>query len=169
MGATKRASPPTGIDVSDASDLSAQARPSIEEVYRDSRAILVRLAYLLTGSRDVAEDVVQTAFAAAQERWAFIDEPLAYLRQVIVNQAHETHRHRYRHPPDIAAPVTHLPEIDETWNELRRLPPAQRAVVVLRFYEDLPLTEIAQLVERPASTVRSDLRRALDRLRRTLS
>jgi RNA polymerase sigma factor (sigma-70 family) len=138
-------------------------------VYRDERLKLVRLAYLLTGSRDVAEDVVQSAFAAAHSRWSRIEEPVAYLRQAIVNQAKDVHRRRYRRPPDPPELVTHQPDIDETWHELRRLSPLQRAVVVLRFYEDLPLTEIARLLDRPAGTVRSDLHRALDRLRRTLT
>jgi RNA polymerase sigma-70 factor (sigma-E family) len=151
------------------SHLSVGAQPPIEQVYRDERLKLVRLAYLLTGSRDVAEDVVQSAFAAAHSRWSRIEEPVAYLRQAIVNQAKDVHRRRYRRPPDPPEPVTHQPDIDETWHELRRLSPLQRAVVVLRFYEDLPLTEIARLLDRPAGTVRSDLHRALDRLRRTLT
>jgi RNA polymerase sigma factor (sigma-70 family) len=143
-------------------------RAGIEEVYRSERLGLVRLAYLLCGERDGAEDLVQTAFTAAQGRWADIDEPLPYLRRVIVNQANEVHRRRYRRPPDGPEPVTHQPDIDETWAELCQLPVRQRTVVVLRFYEDLPLTEIARLLDRPAGTVRSDLHRALESLRRTL-
>ena len=61
------------------------------------------------------------------------------------------------------------PVVDDTWNAVQRLSPIQRAVVVLRFYEDLPLTEIAQAVGRPDSTVRSDLRRALQHLRQELN
>jgi RNA polymerase sigma-70 factor (sigma-E family) len=151
------------------SELSIGSRPPIEQVYRDERLKLVRLAYLLTGVRDVAEDVVQNAFAAAHTRWDRIDEPVAYLRRAIVNQAKDVHRRRYRRPPDPPEAVTHQPDLDETWAELRHLTPQQRAVVVLRFYEDLPLTEIARMLDRPAGTVRSDLHRALDRLRRTLS
>ena len=56
------------------SDLSTEPRPSIEQTYRDRRLALVRIAYLLTGSRAVAEDLVQTDFAAAQARWAHIDD-----------------------------------------------------------------------------------------------
>ncbi len=149
-------------------DLNAEPR-EVEQVYRDERAALLRLAFLLSGSRPAAEDIVQTAFASAQARWATIDNPGAYLRRVVVNQAQDGHRRRYRlGPQPVVEPVTHQPELDETWAELRRLPPSQRAVVVLRFYEDLSLTEIARLLDRPASTVRSDLRRALERLRRTL-
>jgi RNA polymerase sigma factor (sigma-70 family) len=152
------------------SDVNAEARPDVERVYRDQRVALVRLALLLTGSRELAEDIVQTAFTAAQARWATIDEPVAYLRRVVVNRANDAHRKRYRRrPPAIVEPVTQQPEIDDTWAEVRRLPSRQRAVVVLRFYEDLPLTEIARLLHRPPSTIRSDLHRALDRLRRTLA
>jgi RNA polymerase sigma factor (sigma-70 family) len=66
-------------------------------------------------------------------------------------------------------PVTTIPELDETWALVRRLPATQRAVVVLHYYEDLPLVEIGRLLDRPANTVRSDLRRAHARLRKDLS
>ncbi len=65
--------------------------------------------------------------------------------------------------------ITCIPEVDETWALIQRLPSAQRAVVVLHYYEDLPLVEVANILDRPASTVRSDLRRALDRLRSALT
>jgi len=141
----------------------------VEKVYRDERVALLRLAFLLSGSRLAAEDIVQTAFAAAQSRWASIDNHGAYLRRVVVNQAKDGHRRSYRlrSLPSVE-PVTHQPDLDETWAELRRLPSRQRAVVVLRFYEDLPLTEVARLLDCPAGTVRSDLHRALDHLRRTI-
>ena len=57
------------------------------------------------------------------------------------------------------------PEVDEAWRFVQALPTIQRAVVVLRFYEDLSLTDIGSMLGRPASTVRSDLRRALTTLR----
>ena len=149
-------------------DLNTEPSPAIEDVYRGERLGLLRLAFLLTGARDQAEDIVQTAFAAAQPRWDELSDPLAYLRRVVVNRARDLHRRRYRRRPRLEPAVTHLPEIDETWAELRRLPDRQRAVVVLRFYADLPLTDIARLLDRPEGTVRSDLHRALDQLRRTL-
>jgi RNA polymerase sigma-70 factor (sigma-E family) len=149
--------------------MQTRSRPDADRVYREERTALLRLAYLLTGSSDLAEDIVQTAFAAGWGRWDALDDPVAYLRRVVVNQAKDAHRRRYRRRPGPEPePVTGEPAIDETWAELRRLPPRQRAVVVLRFYEDLPLTEIAVLLDRPAGTVRSDLHRALDHLRRTL-
>ena len=151
------------------SDLDAGRRPDLEVVYRDERLALLRLAFLLVGSREAAEDVVQTAFAAAHRHWATIDNPAAYLRRVVVNQAKDSHRRRYR-KSSIASPtaVTHLPDVDETWAVIQQLPDRQRAVVVLRFYEDLPLTDIARVLDCPEGTVRSALHRALKRLRRTL-
>jgi RNA polymerase sigma factor (sigma-70 family) len=143
---------------------------AFEDVYRTHRLPLIRLALLLTGSREHAEDIVQTAFAAAHDRWADVADPPAYLRRAVVNLANEMHRRRFRERLLVQRErTTDIPEIDETWAEIRRLPSSQRAVVVLRFYEDLPLADIAALLDRPPATVRSDLRRALDRLRRTLS
>lgn len=151
------------------SELDTRPPPDLEQIYRHERTGLVRLALLLVGSRELAEDLVQTAFASAQPRWSSIDDPVAYLRRAIVNRANDSHRRRFRQPAVTERePVTHLPEIDETWAEIQRLPTVQRAIVVLRFYEDLPLVEIARLLDRPEGTVRSNLHRALARLRRTL-
>jgi RNA polymerase sigma factor (sigma-70 family) len=153
-------------------ELGDSETPVLEETYRELRLPLLRLAFLLTGSRETAEDVVQSAFASAQPRWQRIDDPRAYLRRSVVNLAKDGQRREFRRrllqrlQPEA---VTAIPEIDETWALVRRLPATQRAVVVLHYYEDLPLVEIGQLIDRPASTVRSDLRRALNRLRKALS
>ena len=144
--------------------------PELALVYRDHRLRLLRLAYLLTGSREQSEDLVQAAFASALPRWDSIQHPLAYLRQAIVNRAADQHRRASRERAVPAPePVTQPPEIDEMWTEIQKLSPIQRTVVVLRFYEDLPLVEIGILMDRPPATVRSDLRRALDQLRKAIS
>ena len=146
--------------------------PVLEETYREMRLPLLRLAFLLTGSRETAEDLVQSAFAAAQPRWDQIVDPPAYLRRSVVNLAKDGHRREFRRRRLLRPepePVTAIPELDETWSLVRQLPTTQRAVVVLHYYEDLSLVEIGHLLERPASTVRSDLRRALARLRKDLS
>jgi RNA polymerase sigma factor (sigma-70 family) len=147
-----------------------QTDPSdIEQIYRDHRLPLVRLGFLLTGSREDSEDLVQSAFATASAYWYEIEQPLAYLKRAVVNQASDLHKRRARERGRPAAEgVTEIPEVDETWAILQRLPHKQRMVVVLRFYEDLPLLEIARLLDRPPATVRSDLRRALGRLRKAL-
>jgi RNA polymerase sigma factor (sigma-70 family) len=152
-------------------ELSGSGAAVFEETYRTLRLPLIRLALLLTGSRETAEDVVQNAFASAQPRWDRIDDPPAYLRRSVVNLAKDGQRREFRHRRLQRAepePVTAIPEIDETWSLVRQLPAVQRAVVVLHYYEDLPLVEIGRLLDRPASTVRSDLRRALTRLRKAL-
>lgn len=145
---------------------------SLEEAYREHRVALLRLAYLVGGSRELAEDVVQTAFATAQPRWDQVEDPLPYLKRAVVNQVKDAQRRWYRsqrHREHHATPQSVLPpEVDETWQLIASLPLHQRAAVVLHYYEDLPLTEVAEILGRPASTVRSDHRRALDRLRKAL-
>jgi len=141
----------------------------IEHVYRENRLSLIRLGFLLTGSQHEAEDLVQTAFAAAQPRWSEIDQPVAYLRQVIVNRAKDAQRRAFRAPPSPTEAITHIDEIDETFAAILELSEMQRAVVVLHFYEDLSLVDIATILDRPASTVRSDLNRALTHLRKAVS
>jgi RNA polymerase sigma factor (sigma-70 family) len=143
--------------------------PDLEQIYRDHRLALVRLAFLLTGSREDSEDLVQSAFATASARWDEIEQPLAYLKRAVLNRASDLRKRRARERGRPAGEaVTELPEVDETWAVLKRLPHRQRVVIVLRFYEDLPLLEIARLLDRPPATVRSDLRRALGRLRKAL-
>ena len=148
------------------------AVPSFEEAYRDYREPLIRLAFLMCGSRELSEDLVQTAFLSAHARWPQIADPKAYLRRTVVNLVKNHQRRAFRGLrlpwTTLAEPVTEIPDVDETWHLIQRLPATQRAVVVLHYYEDLPLVDIAALLDRPASTVRSDLRRALERLRKDL-
>ena len=142
-----------------------------EEAYRDHRLALLRLAYLMSGSHDVSEDAVQSVFASAHDRWDQIENPLPYLKRAVVNVVKDGQRRRLRllaRTPERPL-VTLPPEVDETWAQIARLPWVQRAVVVLHYYEDLPLTEVAAVLDRPAATVRSDHRRALDKLRKALA
>ncbi|RFS81410.1 sigma-70 family RNA polymerase sigma factor [Actinomadura spongiicola] len=143
--------------------------PDLERVYREQRPDLVRLGFLLTGSREHAEDLVQAAFATACENWEQIDKPSAYLKRAVVNRANDLHRRRFRERGRrVSEPTTHIPEVDETWRLIKQLPPRQRIVIVLHFYEDMQLIQIAELLARPPSTIRSDLKRALDRLRKVI-
>ena len=146
---------------------------SLEDAYREHRVALLRLAYLVGASRELAEDVVQAAFASAQPRWDQVEDGFAYLKRAVVNQVKDDQRRRYRRlrhgaTHETAALSALPPEVDETWGVIAALPWPQRAVVVLHYYEDLPLNEIAEVLGRPAPTVRSDHRRALERLRKAL-
>jgi RNA polymerase sigma factor (sigma-70 family) len=155
-------------DWRDVRDVSSVPLP-LETVYRSSRPALTRLAYLLVGDRDEAEDIVQTVFATAASRWETINDPPAYLRRAVINRVHDVHRRSFR---EAATSPTETsidePELDDVWRFVQRLPTVQRAVVVLRFYEDLGLADIATLLDRPPSTIRSDLRRALSKLKWSL-
>lgn len=146
--------------------------PGFEETYRAHRLALVRLAFLMCGSRDLSEDLVQTVFTSAHPRWHAIDNHLAYLRRGVVNRAKDGQRRDVRRRcialPPAQEPVTSIPEVDETWALIQRLPWERRAVVVLHYYEDLPLVEVARILNRAEGTVRSDHRRALDWLRKAL-
>jgi len=139
--------------------------------YRAERVNLVRLAFLLSGSKEEAEDAVQSVFAVAHGRWGEIGNHGAYLRRAVVNRVRESQRRTFRRRrlmPSDPTIVTGAPSVDETWAVVRSLPRHQREVVVLHFYDDLSLPDIAAALGRNRATVRSDLRRALTRLRRTI-
>lgn len=142
-----------------------------EEAYREHRMALLRLAYLISGSHEMSEDVVQSAFTSAHERWDQIQNPLPYLKKAVINLVKDGQRRHLRlRPGAVERPSVALPhEVDETWTQIGRLTWVQRAVIVLHYYEDLPLAEVADILKRPAATVRSDHRRALDKLRKALA
>jgi RNA polymerase sigma factor (sigma-70 family) len=146
---------------------------AFEETYRANRLGLVRLAYLMCGSHDLAEDLVHDAFASAHPRWHAIDNHVAYLRRAVVNRAKDEQRRdvrRRRAPYPLASDlVTHPPDVDQTWALIQKLPWERRAVLVLHYHADLPLVEVARLLDRPEGTVRSDHHRALDWLREELA
>ena len=136
-------------------------------LYRARYAPMVRLAYLLTGSQAVAEELVQDAFVAVHRSWDRALNPSAYLRTSVVNACRSWGRRRSLEQvrqPRPAEPTTL--EADELWDVLQTLPPRQRAAIVLRFYEDLPDDEIAQLLGCRVATVRTAVFRGLEKLRK---
>ena len=140
----------------------------LEVLYEAHRHRLVRLAHLLTGSHALAEEIVQEAFVVLCARPGPVEHGPAYARGVVVNLARKAQRRRgveERYALRIApSPVALPPELDSVWTAVKGLPPDQRAVVVLRFYEDASLQEIADLLGRPLGTVKSHLHRALRKL-----
>ena len=144
------------------------AEPLVE-LYRDRYEPMVRLAYLLTGDRSVAEELVQDAFVNVHRSWGRVDNPPAYLRAAVVNACRSWGRRRVlelRRQPAPAEPVGLV--ADELWDALQVLPMRQRAAVVLRFYEDLPDARIAELLGCREATVRTAIHRALERLRKEI-
>ncbi|GAB4047969.1 SigE family RNA polymerase sigma factor [Catellatospora paridis] len=132
---------------------------------------LLRTAYLLCGSRDRAEDVLQNALAAALPKWRRMEHPEAYLRRVMVNQLANDWRRPIREIVTAALPdrARHtgdaVEERDELWSALRRLPVRMRAVLVLRYWEDRSEQETAQILGVTVGTVKSHSSRGLARLR----
>jgi RNA polymerase sigma-70 factor (sigma-E family) len=140
---------------------------------------LLRFGHVLTGRRDEAEDLVQEALAKSMRRWhrSRPDEPMAYVRKVMVN----THVTRWRRwgsrvqlgdVPDAAADDARLQrshDRDALRRALAGLPPRQRAVLVLRYLEDMPDEEIAMLLGCQPATVRSLAFRGLAAVRPLLA
>ena len=144
---------------------------SFERFFREHRERLVRLAHLLTGSHEVAEEIVQEAMLAAHRQWDRLENPAGYVRTSLVNLARSHHRRRgveARRPPARDLEGALPPEVDEMWEIVRRLRDDERAVLVLRFYEDLTIDDIARILDRPAGTVKSLLHRTLARLKEEL-
>jgi RNA polymerase sigma-70 factor (sigma-E family) len=133
---------------------------------------LRRLAYLLTGDWNEAEDLVQEALVRCERRWRGIaaDDPHAYVRRAVVNGASNWRRRRRLELPlpDGTAVSDHAPATDARitlLSALRRLPLDQRQVLVLRFFEQLTEAETAQALGIPAGTVKSRTSRGLEALR----
>ncbi len=137
---------------------------------------LLRFAYLLTGDQYLAEDLTQEALVRAHRRWSYIERasPEPYLRKAIVRQYLSWRRRRSSSEttvanlpdrPDPSKEIDRVAERDELWSLLRTLPRAQRAVLVLRYYEDLADRDIAEILRCSESTVRVHAFKALKRLR----
>jgi RNA polymerase sigma-70 factor (sigma-E family) len=138
---------------------------------------LLRFGHVLTGNPHEAEELAQEALMRTCARWRRIrhDEPVAYVRRTMVNAWISRWRRRWRETrlPDgwDAAGTVDAPVWDErerTLTALRTLPPRQRAVVVLRYYDDLSEAQIADVLGCSVGTVKSHASRALATLRRVL-
>lgn len=152
---------------------TGNAQAAFEEFVATRWGPLSRTAYLLTGHLHDAEDLLQTALARAATRWEHIDDHEAYVRRILYTQAISQWRWRRRRPPEVltddlpqAAADEPDPDIRLILNEaLARLTPKQRAVLVLRFYEDRSESQTAELLDVSVGTVKSQTRHALGRLR----
>jgi RNA polymerase sigma-70 factor (sigma-E family) len=154
---------------------------TFEEYIAARGPALVRFARVLTGDHHRAEDLVQEALAKAYPRWSRIlrnDQPDVYVRRVIANAANSWWRRRSNREPAVGEPVDRpshgdlgadAVERDAMWRQIRRLPDRQRAVLVLRYYEDLDDATIANILRCSPATVRTHAARALLTLRQRLA
>ncbi len=143
-----------------------------ERVWREQYVALVRSAWLLTGSREDAEDAVHEAWLACASRLSVVERPEAYLRRAVVNACHGRHRRRdveQRALARFGAPESAMPEhlVDLT-DALARLSDRARSVVVLRSYVGLPDDEIGRVLGCTAVTVRVIFHRAMVGLREVI-
>jgi len=134
---------------------------------------LVRLAFAITFDAAIAEEVVQDAFVGLHRKSGQVDNAVGYLQRSVVNLSVSVIRRRKvvdRQPRPVPEQYgASAPEIDEMWARVQRLPAKQRAVIVLRFWEDMSLAEIAHVLDRPTNSVKTSLRRAIQTLKEDLS
>jgi RNA polymerase sigma-70 factor (sigma-E family) len=157
--------------------MQTELEDRFQEFVRNRWPHLVRTAYLLTGDRHLAEDLTQSALAKAYRSWRRVmraDSPEAYVRRILVSCNSDRFRKR-RVPESLTAAV---PERAEGRDEgdradtrgallaaLSTLPARQRAVVVLRYWEDLPEGETAAALGCSVGTVKSQAAKGLAKLR----
>ncbi len=139
---------------------------------------LVRFAYGLTGDRGHAEDLAQTALAKAYASWPRVrraEDPDAYVRRILINANHRRFRKRRvdEHAGDAPAEpavtdgTAAFDEREALVAALMELPPKQRAVVVLRYWDGLTETQAATVLGCSVGTVKSQASRALAKLRKS--
>jgi len=157
----------------------SDAALAVTALYAEHALGLTRLAFIMLGDRFAAEDVVQEAFCGLYRAWDRLpdhDNVVGYLRISVVNGCRSALRRARRTPRVVALPSAASAEADALAGEerraavdaLRRLPPRQREVLVLRYFADLPQHETAQAMGVSLGTVKSTTARALAALGRML-
>jgi RNA polymerase sigma-70 factor (sigma-E family) len=149
--------------------VDAGFREFVETRYLD----LLRVAYYLTGSPHEAEDLLQGVLVKVMRRWRRVDDPMAYLRRAMINQYRTRWRTHLSREVVVATPrdtptgdiADAVAERHAVLSALQTLAPRTRAVVVLRFVEDLPEAAVAQTLGCSVGTVKSQASRGLARLR----
>lgn len=154
--------------------MTDEERRTFEEFVAAQSLRLRQIAYALCGDPHTAEDLVQDALAKLAQRWCKVDDPYAYVRRIIYNAQVSTWRRKRRMREDL---VTWMPDpevsdapasVDVQLDVLRalyRLGARQRTVLILKYYFDLPESEIATALDCSVGTVRSQASRGVARLR----
>ena len=139
-----------------------------EDFYEKEFSAVVGLAYALSGSRSGAEDLAQEAFIAAYNNWdriAGYDRPGAWVRRVVVNRSVSAFRRRAAEAKALARAAfsdqRELPDLGSSdpgfWNAVRSLPRRQSQVVALFYLEDLPIADVADILDMSPGTVKRHL------------
>jgi RNA polymerase sigma-70 factor (sigma-E family) len=155
-------------------------RDEFDEFFRATWSRLFRTAYAVAGDAASAEDALQAAYARAYASWRRViaaDHPEAYVRRMVVNEIIGERRRGWwrRERPvgepgasvRVESPESGITERQVVWAAVQALPVRQRAVIVLRYYEDLSEKEIAAVLGCSPGTVKSQAAAALVNLRRS--
>lgn len=167
----------TGVTMSERGTDTITARDADFSSYMHARQpSLLRTAYLLTGDRHTAEDLVQTAFAKLYLAWDKVRDRGSldgYVRRILINEHNSLWRRAWKkreHASERLPEGGHTDQYDtgssgELWDLVQTLPRRARAVVVLRYYEEMSEAETAQVLGISVGTVKSQASRALATLR----
>ena len=145
-----------------------QAPETFEDFYRREYVSVVGLAYALSGSRSGAEDLAQEAFLAAHRNWERIagyEQPGAWVRRVVANLSVSAFRRTAAEAKALARAAfghrTEIPDLaagdPEFWSAVRALPHRQAQVVALFYLEDLPINDVAEILDMTPGTVKRHL------------
>lgn len=143
---------------------------SFDRYYRRDFRSVVGLAFVMTGSRWIAEELAQDAMADAYRRWSTIgeyDDPGAWVRRVMINKKVSLGRRvateakaMLRSAPEPGAETVELSaRTGEVWSAVRRLPRRQAQAIALFYWEDRPIAEVAEILEVGVETVKTHLKR----------
>lgn len=156
-----------------------KSEASFTEFVAARSVALMRLAYVLTGDHHAAEDLLQSSLVRAAAHWGRIHTaPEAYVRKIMYREQVSSWRRRARRPE---TPMAQVPDMAGAGTDasaearvvlqaaLRALPTGKRAVLVLRYLEDLPETQVAELLGCSVGTVRSQTHKALHQLRSVMA
>lgn len=160
------------LDVPTARGATREASVDFDDFVATRSPALLRTAYLLTHDHALAEDLLQTALSKAWFAWRRIDgHPEAYVRRILVTTYASWWRRKWNGEqaaeslPEQPAESGDAEARHDLWQAMERLPRRQRAVVVLRYFEDLSVAETAATLEVSEGTVKSQLSKALAKLR----
>ena len=156
--------------------IAVESRTDLEDLYVRHTPAAVRLAFLITGDADLAQDIAHDAFLRSVGRFRHLRQPEAfeaYLRRAVVNTCTSHFRHRKVEAAYLRGQARHPARVDEPdhgrRDELRTalwaLPARQRAAVVLRYYADLSEQQAGESLGCSAAAVRSMVARAMETLR----
>jgi len=147
---------------------------TFETFYQQELKAVIGLAYALSGSRMIAEDLAQDAFLAAHKNWdrvSHYDKPQAWVRRVVANMSVSLFRRKMREAKalsrmrgdDAVIPALPAPD-DEFWRAVRSLPKRQAQAIALHYLEDLSVADIADILDCAEGTVKVHLHKGRKRL-----